>query len=284
MTLSTRILAEGTGWTVTDFRCEAGPYDPAFEELHARASIALVLEGAFRYETSQGSADLVAGSVLLGNRGRCFQCGHDHSWGDRCVSFHFAPEMLEQVAAEIPGARTTEFARAGLPPLETFIPLAAQAATLGAKSESSDFEELSYRVAETVFATLAEQALPAVSANDRDRRRVADAVQRIERKSDSALTLNGLAREAGVSAFHFLRIFRDSVGMTPHQFLLRTRLQNAALELRQTKKPISTIAFDAGFGDLSTFNRRFKRLMGVSPSEWRASPAIGQRRVAAVGL
>lgn len=269
MTLSTRILAEGAGWTVTDFRCEAGPNDPAFEEMHERSSIALVLEGVFRYETSQGAADLVAGSVLLGNRGHCFQCGHDHSWGDRCISFHFAPEMIEQVASAIPGARKIEFARAALPPLEAFVPLAAQAATLGAHSENAAFEDLSYRVAETVFATLAEHAMPAVSVNDRDRRRVADAVQRIERKSDSTLTLNGLAREAGVSAFHFLRIFRDSVGMTPHQFVLRTRLQNAALELRRTEKPVSAIAFDAGFGDLSTFNRRFKRLMGVSPSAWR---------------
>ncbi|HUO93722.1 MAG TPA: helix-turn-helix transcriptional regulator [Rhizomicrobium sp.] len=269
MTLSTRILAEGAGWTVTDFRCEAGPYDPSFEEMHERSSIALVLEGAFRYETSQGAADLVAGSVLLGNRGHCFQCGHDHSWGDRCISFHFAPEMIEQVASEMPGARTTEFARVALPPLGTFIPLTAHAGTLDAHSENGAFEDLSYRVVETVFATLAEHTMPAVSVNDRDRRRVADAVRRIERKSDSALTLSGLAREAGVSAFHFLRIFRDSVGMTPHQFLLRTRLQNAALELRQTVKPISTIAFDAGFGDLSTFNRRFKRLMGVSPSDWR---------------
>ncbi|HTW34469.1 MAG TPA: AraC family transcriptional regulator [Rhizomicrobium sp.] len=269
MTLSTRILAEGPGWAVKDFRCEAGPYDPAFEELHAQSSIALVLEGSFHYETRSGSADLVAGSVLLGNQGACFQCGHDHSWGDRCLSFHFAPDVLEAVASGTPGVKKTAFAKAALPPLEAFVPLAAQASTVDAKTSDAEYQEFAFRVAETVFATLAEETLPNASPTDRDRRRVFEAVRRIEMKSDSVITLDGLAREAGVSAFHFLRVFRVCVGMTPHQFVLRTRLQNAAVELRQTEKPISTVAFDAGFGDLSTFNRRFKRLMGVSPTEWR---------------
>jgi AraC family transcriptional regulator len=58
--------------------------------------------------------------------------------------------------------------------------------------------------------------------------------------------------------------------MTPHQLVLRTRLHRAAVRLRTSDEPISTIAFDAGFGDLSTFNRRFRRLMGCSPGAWRA--------------
>jgi AraC-like DNA-binding protein len=269
MTIATHILAEGAGWTVREARCTAGPYDPVFEELHEQASIALVLEGIFHYRTNSGRADLVPGGVLLGNRAHCFECGHDHSWGDRCISFHFAPELLETVASAIPGIRAVEFPRAGLPPLETFIPLAARADTLGAQAENGEFEELALHVAEAVFSALAESPSSPASPTASDRKRVADAVRRMEHKSSSALTLNSLAKGAGVSAFHFLRTFRDCVGMTPHQFLLRTRLQNAALELRRTRAPVSSIAFDAGFGDLSTFNRRFRRLMGVSPSEWR---------------
>jgi len=73
-----------------------------------------------------------------------------------------------------------------------------------------------------------------------------------------------------MSPYHFLRVFRASVGMTPHQFVLRTRLQRAALRLRRSDDPVSTIAYDAGFNDLSTFNRRFKRIMGASPREWRS--------------
>ena len=58
--------------------------------------------------------------------------------------------------------------------------------------------------------------------------------------------------------------------MTPHQYVLRTRLHRAAVRLRRSDETISAIAFDAGFSDLSTFNRRFRRLMGASPGAYRA--------------
>jgi AraC family transcriptional regulator len=72
-----------------------------------------------------------------------------------------------------------------------------------------------------------------------------------------------------MSPYHFLRTFRHVVGMTPHQFVLRTRLHRAAVRLRRSDEAVSAIAFDAGFNDLSTFNRRFRRVIGVSPSAYR---------------
>jgi AraC-like DNA-binding protein len=74
-----------------------------------------------------------------------------------------------------------------------------------------------------------------------------------------------------------LRTFRAVVGMTPYRFLLRTRLHRAAVDLRRSNAPISTVAFDAGFNDLSTFNRRFRRLMGASPRAYRAHGRIADR-------
>ena len=73
-----------------------------------------------------------------------------------------------------------------------------------------------------------------------------------------------------MSRYHFLRTFRAVVGMTPHQYILHTRLHRAAVRLRSTTEEISTIAFAAGFNDLSTFNRRFARIVGRSPSAYRA--------------
>ena len=73
-----------------------------------------------------------------------------------------------------------------------------------------------------------------------------------------------------MSPYHFLRTFRQVVGLTPHQFLLRTRLQRAAVRLRASDEPVSAIAFEAGFNDLSTFNRRFRRVTGLTPSAYRA--------------
>jgi AraC-like DNA-binding protein len=57
--------------------------------------------------------------------------------------------------------------------------------------------------------------------------------------------------------------------MTPHQFLLSVRMRRAAVRLATTAEPVSAIAFGAGFGDLSTFNARFRDAFGVSPTAYR---------------
>jgi len=91
------------------------------------------------------------------------------------------------------------------------------------------------------------------------------------------LDLETIAAEAGLSAFHFLRLFSAVLGVTPHQYLVRTRLRRAARLLADADLPVTEIAFDVGFGDLSNFMRTFRRAAGTSPLRFRQS-ARGQRR------
>ena len=104
----------------------------------------------------------------------------------------------------------------------------------------------------------------------RDEERITAALRRIEAAPHATHSLASLAREARLSPFHFLRTFRHVTGLTPHQFVLRMRLNRAALRLRRSAEAVTTIAYDCGFNDLSTFNRRFRRLMGIPPGAWRA--------------
>jgi AraC-like DNA-binding protein len=87
---------------------------------------------------------------------------------------------------------------------------------------------------------------------------------------EETYTLAGLASQAAMSPYHFLRTFRQVVGLAPHQYLLRNRLHRAALRLKRSRDDVSSIAFDSGFNDLSTFNRRFKKVMGMNPGAYRA--------------
>ena len=96
-------------------------------------------------------------------------------------------------------------------------------------------------------------------------------MRRIERDPDSALTLRSLAREAGLSLFHFLRTFERLTGVTPHQYVLRTRLREAAMRLMAGPAKILDIALDCGFGDVSNFNHAFRAEFGVSPRRYRWS-------------
>jgi AraC-like DNA-binding protein len=132
------------------------------------------------------------------------------------------------------------------------------------------YEELAVRLAGSVAIALTEAPPAMPSPTVRDARRITRAVRLIERSSDQPLTLADLAREAAMSPYHFLRIFRMLVGMTPHRFLLRTRLHRLALALRRSDDGIAQIAFDCGFGDLSTLNRQFRLAIGESPGGYRA--------------
>lgn len=264
-----RLLASGPGWAVHDFVCTAGPQDRPFEEHHGNMCIAAVMAGTFQYRSSQGAAVLAPGALLLGNEGTCFECGHEHGRGDRCLSFHFASDIFESVVAAVPGARRMAFAIPRLPPSPRLMPLLASLEAACDMGDGAEFEELALRVAGAAAAALADADGVADRLSRRDERRVTDALRRIEAESDEPLALRDLAREARMSPYHFLRVFKRVAGLTPHQFVLRTRLHRAAVRLRRSDEPVSGIAFEAGFNDLSTFNRRFRQIMGVTPTAYR---------------
>ena len=268
MSVEARTVAAGPGWRVLDVVCSHGPQDPAFEEQHGDVAIAAVTGGSFQYRTRSGSAVLVPGSLLLGNAGACFQCGHEHARGDRCLAFHFSPAHFECVAAD--AGVSAKFNAPSLPPLPQLVPLLAEAEAARDADDGEAFDELPVRLIGAVARLLAASKHRPLRVSARDERRVTEAVRRIERASDQPITLSALARAAHLSPYHFLRSFRAAVGLTPHQFVLRTRLNRAALRLRKSRDAISAIAFEQGFNDLSTFNRRFRRLVGMSPGEYRA--------------
>ena len=131
------------------------------------------------------------------------------------------------------------------------------------------FEEVALRVA--AAAVTVESGASGAVRNLRHESRVTEALRRIEAEPEEPATVRQLARDATMSPYHFLRTFNVISGVTPYQFVLTQRLRRAALRLRRTTDPISAIAYEAGFNDLSTFNRRFQRIMGMTPGSWRTA-------------
>jgi len=83
------------------------------------------------------------------------------------------------------------------------------------------------------------------------------------------LAIGELATQAGLSSFHFARVFRRETGETPHQFVTRLRLEEAARLLRATDQPVLQIAIAVGFENASHFSVQFKRGYGVTPLAYR---------------
>jgi AraC-like DNA-binding protein len=85
------------------------------------------------------------------------------------------------------------------------------------------------------------------------------------------LTVDDLARAAGLSRFHFSREFRRAFGESPHAYLLTRRLERAAALLRTTDRSVIEICFAVGMQSVGSFTTSFRRMFGVSPTAYRAA-------------
>jgi AraC family transcriptional regulator len=79
------------------------------------------------------------------------------------------------------------------------------------------------------------------------------------------ITLADLARVAGLSTFHFARMFTLAIGVSPHRYVSRMRLENAIAEIAAGRLPLAQIALNASFSSQASFTRAFRRATGMTP-------------------
>jgi len=103
-------------------------------------------------------------------------------------------------------------------------------------------------------------------------RRVRD---RIDREYAQPLDVDELARGAHMSAGHLSRLFREAYGESPYSYVMTRRVERAMALLRDGELSVTDVCYAVGAQSLGTFSTRFKELVGMSPSEYRAQ-AFGQ--------
>jgi AraC-like DNA-binding protein len=259
--------------TVSDFRCSAGPNDTPFVEQHRAHSVSYVRKGSFGCQSRGRCFELVTGSILVGYPGDEYLCTHDHVCGDECLSFFLAPELVEAI-----GDRAQVWQLGAAPPLPELMVLGelAQAAAEGRSDLGLD--EIGALFASRFVEVVSGRPRVSASATARDRRRAVETALWIDANSHRELDLEGAAAQADISPFHFLRLFSSVLGVTPHQYLLRSRLRHAARLLAEDDRSVTDVAYDVGFGDLSNFVRTFHRAAGVSPRRFREA-SRGMRKI-----
>lgn len=110
-------------------------------------------------------------------------------------------------------------------------------------------------------------------------RRIVQAKLYIDRYYAEHIDIDNISDEAYFSKFHFIRLFKRIYGKTPHQYLIKVRIDSAMQHLR-TGKTVTATCIEVGFESLGSFSRLFKSLVGVTPSEY----LIRQRQLKALML
>jgi AraC-like DNA-binding protein len=101
-------------------------------------------------------------------------------------------------------------------------------------------------------------------------RQLCRAREMLSQVGSSTVSIKEAAREAGLSAFHFIRKFEAVFGETPHQFRIRTRLTTAQRLLARGHS-VTDVCFDVGFHSLGSFSTLFSRRLGISPMQYQRS-------------
>ncbi|WP_024337111.1 helix-turn-helix transcriptional regulator [Bradyrhizobium japonicum] len=259
--------------TVFEFRCDAGPDDTPFEECRTGHSIAYVRSGSFGCHCRAGFFELVAGSMLIGAPGQEYTCTHEHVSGDVCLSFFLSEHLVDSL-----GGQRKVWQVGATPPLPELMVLGELAQTAADGNSDIGLDEVGQILAGRFVDVASGKTRKPATPTARDRRRAVEAALWIDDNSHAELDLEQAAKQAGLSPFHFLRLFSSVLGVTPHQYLVRSRLRHAARLLTDGDIAVTDIAYDVGFGDLSNFVRTFHRAAGVPPTKFRQA-SKGERKI-----
>ncbi|MBA4182173.1 MAG: AraC family transcriptional regulator [Anaerolinea sp.] len=215
--------------------------------------------------------------VLAGRPARVRWSGAKHE-----LHIFLEPELVARVAAE---AFDLDPARVAIPAIDglDLPPLRAAMEAVGAELTAGTASG-GPLAAESLANVLAVHLIrhvvaPGRAARGRDgvlpRWRLRAVLEYIEEHLDAAPTLAEIAAVAGLNPYHFARQFKTATGLPPHQYVITRRVERAKLLLRAgTGLSLAEVAALAGFYDQSQFAHHFKRLVGVTPSQFRTPSRI----------
>jgi AraC family transcriptional regulator len=220
-----------------------------------------------------------AGSILVVPAGS----SRRWRWSSHSDSLHvfLEPGLVARVAAE---AFELDPARVSVPPLDGLDLPQLRAAMLAVNDELTAEAPGGRLAAEALANVLAVQLIRIASAPRPPARRTVGALPRgklravveyVEEHLDTGLTLEQIAAVAHLSPYHFARQFKATTGLPPYQYVLARRVERAKQLLREGDDlSLAEVAAAAGFSDQSQFSQHFKRLVGVTPGQFRRSARI----------
>ena len=223
--------------------------------------INFVEAGSFRVRTDGAWQEIGIASLFVTNPGMEFSCAHDEEHpADSCLSLAYSDEAVESArSAVVLGHRP-------VCPLTNRLAFLQRALRASVKGDEARLEAIAAAVLWSLSSGPARQPLFRPDRLAWYAARVEYARALIEARYAEPLSLSLMARETGMSVFHFARIFAELEGRPPHRVLTDVRLAHAYERLRDGAA-VTDACFAVGFGSLSHFVTTFRRRYGVRPSD-----------------
>jgi AraC-like DNA-binding protein len=272
---------------------ESAEPQPGWRILHATArrhswkgegwlSIKSFPAGRAHYSVGPGLHAVDQDSYLILNHGTTYRIEVESRVAVEsfCVFFEpkFAASAFHLMDAEVNGSAAVEFFEKKYPHDELVTPLLRRLRRAHRELTAGALDEEMHRL---LMAMLRAHGLAVAKADELPNIRVSarqELYRRAGRARDFAdamfrepLSLREIARAAALSPSHLLRVFAQVYGVTPHQFVIARRLQEAERLLKQTEMSVTEICFEVGFESVGSFSSLFHRKVGVSPSGFRAA-------------
>ncbi len=279
MLADVHILHESDVYRILDFRCHCNICSITDTEYNKNLCISFVRKGFFEYRTFRRNDEVHIGRILISKPGFEHITRHIDNQPDISTVFEFKQSFFERLKREyFPEAgwflqNNDMHALLLACPIETdYLHHLIMQLVQKRKVEGLQIDELVMQLLNKVLHVLA-NATEVTSVPEKLKQHHLGTIERAKEymmnNFNENISLNELAEHCFVSPFHFSRIFKSILNVSPHQYLLSTRLQHAKVLLSSTEKPVSDIAFESGFNSLEHFVTAYKQVFRLTPSQQR---------------
>lgn len=276
---STEILHRSDFYRITNYKCYCDICSLSEPEYNKSFCVSFIRKGFFEYQVFRHQFEAHVGRLLISKPGYEHRARHIDNQPDITTVFEFRPPFFELLKEQYRSSAGWFLDNNDLHALllncsmETdwlhhhILGIVQSNGKIGLQ-----LDELVISLLNQIFSTIYPvDDLPLLSDQFKKYhlRTVEEASEYIRNNFADDISLETLARHCHVSPFHFSRIFKSLLGISPHQFLLQTRLQEAKCLVVSSLKPVSDIAFECGFNSVEHFVTAYRQQFQMSPSGHR---------------
>jgi len=278
MQAEVHLLHRSEFYQIRDFRCACVECNTSRLEQCELLSICFVRKGYYEQHVFRKQQEMHFGRMLLSKPGIEYVIRHIDNQPDLCTSINFTADFYELLKDHFSAEAGWFFGNpdvqslllATSPETEYLHQQILAAIGRGLKLEVDD---LIIRLVECVMQTMGRTSPEPLSESLKRHHlgTMEKAKDYLFRNFDRDISLQELADHCCVSLFHFGRIFKSILNITPYQYLTELRLHHAQLQLSTTELQVTEVAFQSGFNSLEHFVTAYRRYFKATPSVHRKS-------------